>query len=481
MIIQELHNRIRNQLAYLSTTLQGASAMRQTDIHRLSETIICPVLRIALQLPALRDLNATERSNFPGIDLGDALAGVGIQVTIRADAVKIRNTIAKCIRHSVYQAYPHLRIYVLTAKQSRYRLDLTEDLDGKLTFDPLVDVLDFTDILSAATSLDVADLSAIDEALATNLGSFWTAQSDTPSLSADEPGWLNLLPVTFPPQLYIAETIREARPKPGSRMQNPRRCAKRFLNHRGLRFSSDWTVYDRQVVIFHDLGRRDLPLAEVVDAGTVTEMATEEYHRIDSNYRRAFKSLLRLCLQQLLYRRRVFWQHEARFFCFGPLEDDSERRVESWTDRRRATREVFKRVPKQDAPDDIYYCRHLAFRAAFHVFASVWYMSIKPEWHFSVDGYRQWFWGADRIDYLKRIEKNQTVFNHVKFIAHFLRRPPDLFSSNPVNPFLTFGPLASLRGLPQLNDRAWQSDEAERTRARLEDPDGPLLLPLEGV
>ena len=108
-------------------------------------------------------------------------------------------------------------------------------------------------------------------------------------------------------------------------------------------------------------------------------------------------------------------------------------------------------------------------------------MSIKPEWFFSYNGYRPSFYGAKRIDYLKRIEKNQTVFNHVKFLSYFLLRPPDLYSEVPVYPFLTFMPLASLRGLPTLDDNAWRSGETEETRARLVDPDGTLPLMLGDV
>ena len=301
------------------------------------------------------------------------------------------------------------------------------------------------------------------------------------TVSVDGPGWLNLLPITFPPRLYLGQTIPEVRPNRGSRNRNPRHWARKYLVDRGLRFSSDWTIYDGQVVTFHDLHQQGLPLAQLVDIGTVTDLATGEYHDIDANYRRAFKTLLRLCLQQLLYKRGVFWQHRAGLFCFAPTDDGARERNESWTDRKNATRVVFKRVPKRDAPDDIYYCKHLAFRAAFHVFDSIWYVSIKPEWFFSSDGYRRWFWGAEKIDYLKRVEKNQTVFNHVKFLSYFLRRQPDLFSEVPVYPFLTFRPMESLRGLPEVDDNAWRSDETEVTRAKLGDPDGGLPLELGDV
>lgn len=177
MEIQETQNRIRDRLAYLSAVVTGASAMGQTDIHRLSEAIICPVLKLVLDLPGLRNLNREER-DFPGIDLGDPSAGVGIQVTARATASKIRETIRTCIRQHTYRTYPHLRFFVLTKKQSAYRLDLDGDLDGKLRFDPQADVLDYTDILSAVSTLGGPELYSVDKALHVDLGS-----RSTPSLS----------------------------------------------------------------------------------------------------------------------------------------------------------------------------------------------------------------------------------------------------------------------------------------------------------
>ena len=478
MEIQETHNRIRDRLAYLSATVKGASAMGQTDIHRLSETVICPVLKIILDLPDLRNLNSDER-DFPGIDLGDPTAGVGIQVTVRANASKIRKTIRTCIRHDVYRTYPRLRVFVLTDKQSAYRLDPEADLEGKLTFDPQVDVLDYTDILRAASTLRGTKLSAVDQALQEDLGFRSTPSVASTTASAECPGWINLVPITFPSRLYLGDTIPQLRRNKQSAIRNPRERARRYLRDQGLRFSSDWTVYDGQVVTFHDLRKRDLPLARLVDAGTVDVFTTQEYHGIDHNYRRAFKNLLRLCLQQLLYRRSVFWQHRARLFCFGPRYDEQRKRKEVWIGKRRAKRMVFERVPKRDAPNDTYYCKHLAFRTAFHVFDTEWYASIKPEWFFSFDGYHQWTWGPEKVDTLKRIEKNQTVFNHVKFITHFLRSQPhpDLFQSVSVYPFMTFGPLTSLHGLPQINDSAWRLGENESTREKLEDPEG--IFPLE--
>ena len=456
--------------------------MGQTDIHRLSEIIVCPVLRITLKLHALRNLNADER-NFPGIDLGDSQAGVGIQVTATADAAKIRATIQKCIRHQVYKRYPRLRFFVLTEKQSIYRLSFDSDLEGKLSFDPRKDVLDYKDILTIVSTLPAAEISAVDHALEADLGSPPKSPLRNVEPVEQEVAWLNLLPLTLPSSMYLGELVPEARPRGHAWTRNPRDHARRHLHRQELRFAADWTVYDGQVMTFHDLRQPDLPLARLVDAGTVTELPPQDYHEIDDNYRRAFKSLLRFCLQQLLYPRGVFWQHKERLFCFGPRDDQEAKRYESWTTTKRATRVVFERVPKRNAPDETYCYKHLAFRATFHSFGSRWYMSVKPEWFFSFDGYNRWFRSADSTTFLKRKEKNQHVFNHVKFIAHFLRprRNLDLFTDAPVYRFLTFGQPAALPGLPRVHDDDWRSIETKSTGSALLDPEGVIPLKLEGM
>ncbi len=455
--------------------------MGQTDIHRLSEAVICPILKTVLHLPALRNLNTAEHENYPGIDLGDSTLGVGIQVTARADAPKIRRTIRTCIKHRIYDTYPRLLFFVLTAKQASYRLDVKEALDGRMTFDPQSDVLDYTDVLKSLAKLDRVDLLGVAEALEEDIGIRAALSPPNSVTSASESAWLNLLPLRFPSRLYLGEIIPAAQPKKGGPYRNPRYWAKKHLAQQRANFSADWTAYEGQIVTFHDLRRPHLPLARLVDPGTVMELATDEYHGIDDNYRRAFKTLLRFCLQQLLHKRGVFWQHKARLFCFGPRRQGDDSRVESWSASRGPTREVFKRVPKRDAPDETYHCKHLAFQASFHVFDSAWYLSIKPDWFFSSDGYRPWPWSAEKIEFLKRLEKNQAAFNHVKFLARFLRQQPDLFGRVPADPFLTFEPLASLRGLPVLQDDAWRVGEPEKDRAKLQDPDGVLPLDSEST
>lgn len=251
-----------------------------------------------------------------------------------------------------------------------------------------------------------------------------------------------------------------------------------YLIDHDLKFSSDWTVYKNQIVTFRNLHDRKLPLARIIERGTVTELSTEEFHGIDENYRRVFKNLLRLCLQQFLRSYNVYWQHRIGLFYFGSVTEGQENRPEKWAGKKTATRVVVKRIPRRDEPSETYCYRHLAFRVAFHVYDATWYASIKPEWYFSSDGRNPFIWGPKSVGWMKRRERNMTVFGHLRFISDYLRRQsdPDIFRQNSDNPFITFGDLKKLRGLHELNDSAWKSREGKSAQKKLEDQDGIILF-----
>jgi len=71
-----------------------------TDLAKLAEGPYLHVLREILALPNLRNLNATERTYFPAIDLADDVARVAIQVTATAGLPKVKETLKTFFAHS---------------------------------------------------------------------------------------------------------------------------------------------------------------------------------------------------------------------------------------------------------------------------------------------------------------------------------------------------------------------------------------------
>jgi hypothetical protein len=102
------------------TEVKTATAMQQTDINKISENVLIPLLAEVYGYKNLKNLNFTEGSNFPGVDLGDETARVAFQITATPGIEKVKHTLNKFIEYKLYEKYDRLIIYILTEKQNTY-------------------------------------------------------------------------------------------------------------------------------------------------------------------------------------------------------------------------------------------------------------------------------------------------------------------------------------------------------------------------
>jgi membrane protease subunit (stomatin/prohibitin family) len=82
---------IVDSLATIQQQVKNRCAVGLTDMNVHAESFFNTILNHALGT-SMVNLN-TERSNAPGLDLADPLAGVGFQVTSQSDARKINDTL----------------------------------------------------------------------------------------------------------------------------------------------------------------------------------------------------------------------------------------------------------------------------------------------------------------------------------------------------------------------------------------------------
>ena len=373
--------------------------MGQTDINTVSETVLIPLFAEIYGYKKLQNLNTTEHANYPSIDLGDEVARVAFQITSTPDIGKVKDTLQKFVNHELYKKYDRLIIYVLTERQRSYSETAYKSIiQDKFDFNSDKDILDYRNILKDIANFQISKLHRIQGILESNFG-----EGSMPLfLQADERFTeqvrLNLLELFFPQVLYTAEIIESKNRTSSShkykrkmyRQNSPRETVQNELKQCGLKFGVDWEYYGNQIVTFHDLRDDHLPLAQIVDKGTVTQFSPKEFYETDENYGRVFKTLLGRCLQQKLYQQRVLWQNEAKLFIFADV-DGAAIRTESWHDKRESERVIYERVMKDNKPDEILRCKHLAFRTQYKFFGDKWYLLIKPEWFFSYDGYKQSF------------------------------------------------------------------------------------------
>ena len=356
MNLLESRNRINYLFSVFVTEVKGATAMGQIDINKVSETLLIPLLAEIFGYKNLRNLNTTQRANYPAIDLGDETAKVAVQVTATSSSNKVKDTLQKFAKYELYRTYDRLIIYVLTERQKSYSENTYKQIiQGKFDFDANRDILDYRDLLQKIESFQTDIMYRIQNLLESNFGEGKTPLFFLVDEQPTEKTYLNLLELNFPPDLYAANLI--AAEESGSlnniykkeryRPIPARKIVQTALQRRDLKFGVDWEYYKGTIITFHNLIDDDLPLAHIVEKDTVIPLNSEEFSSIDDNHERVFKALLRKCLQQMLYRLRVLWQNQDNLFIFSHVDGETIPRIEHWHSKFENKRTVYQRVMKK--------------------------------------------------------------------------------------------------------------------------------------
>jgi len=144
-----LIGQIVDDLGSISAQAKQRAVLKLYDVHTYVEDFILEVLNIVYDLE-LRNLNS-EKSNNPGIDLGDDASGRAFQVTADKSRAKIKDTLGK-ISEKQQQKYPKVQMLIIGEKQGSYSLNGEPFKSAGFTVD---DILDFNDICAATMSLSI--------------------------------------------------------------------------------------------------------------------------------------------------------------------------------------------------------------------------------------------------------------------------------------------------------------------------------------
>jgi hypothetical protein len=465
---QTLLSDARNLMTLFVARVRGSAALGHTDINKISEGFLVELFREVFGLPGLRDLNQ-EKGNFPGLDLAEDASGTAFQVTATTDLEKVKATLRTVLGAGLHAKYPEIRIYVLTEKRSSRAQRTIDNLtEGRIRFDLKKHVLDFRDVLRACGSLDIVRLERVVDILKQHLPD---APTSTPSRfesklpAGGESVELNLVPISFPETLYIADYIEPAPasvgPTPRGRRRRRRPASARHtvvqdVMRRGFEVPEDFEVHGKQLISFHDPTSPGSALIPYIDVGTLTPLEPSSFYGTDSGQLRVFKSLLRRALQRQLRPEFIHWQHEERLFFYAPPRGLGQRKV-VWKEERMSERVVFEATMKKDKPDEVLTCKHLAFYVDFHLIDRAWYLAIAPTWYFSTDSYRRDPFSPKRISWLKRQENDQQVHTHFRFICHHFRflQEQSLFDGPHPRTFIRIADSVRFRNHPTLPDHLW--------------------------
>jgi hypothetical protein len=487
---QALLNEARDLLTLFVTRVKAAAALGHTDINVISENVLLELFRIVFSLPGLRNVNQ-ERKNFPGLDLADDATGIAFQVTATPGLAKVRETLQTVLQAGLQVKYPHVRVYVITEKQASYSQSSIDTVtQGQLVFDASADVLDYRDVLRLCGALSLADLEKAVEVLRVQFPQTGLDPQTRRAVlylpTGVESVELNLVPIWFPETLYVVDFV-EPRPETtlgedkGRRRRrrkpdNPRRAVAKHIIERGFEVPEDFEINSNRIISFHDPTASDSLLAPYADAGTLTPITPREYFGYDEDQLRVFKSLLRRAFQRQIRSERISWQDERHLFFYSPQHGFDER-VIPWKEDRAAVRTVFQRTMKNNKPDEVLTCKHLAFYVDFPLIEQAWYMAITPTWYFSRDGYRPDPFGAKRITWLKRQENDEQVHTHFRFICHRIRdiQERSLFEGIEHTNLIQIGNAQSFQNHPVLPDDLWKPPSTRRV-GKPGDPEQVELL-----
>jgi hypothetical protein len=108
-----------------------------TDLNKYAEDFFKTVLNHLLSL-SLTNLN-DERSNAPGLDLGDNGNGIAFQVTSQRTSAKVNETLAKLSLEQI-ATYPKIRVLIIGSRQSSYTLNAADCARASFTDDDIWDI-----------------------------------------------------------------------------------------------------------------------------------------------------------------------------------------------------------------------------------------------------------------------------------------------------------------------------------------------------
>lgn len=154
-----------DELSVVAGQVSIRNKLGLTDLSTLTENFFRDLLN-AIHSSSFINLNE-ERSNSPGLDLGDDVSGLAIQVTATASATKVEKTLAK-ITPDHQTRYKRFVVLVVGKKQGSYSID--EQAAKRLGFAKERDIWDVDDLARQIVALDIARLEAVHRLIRKEVG-----------------------------------------------------------------------------------------------------------------------------------------------------------------------------------------------------------------------------------------------------------------------------------------------------------------------
>jgi len=464
-------NKINTYSARFVLEVEGFNVANLYHINIHAESFLIPILNETFGLE-LENLNATQKKNYPAIDLADFKNRVAFQITATSDLSKIESTIEKFLIYKLHKAFDVLYIYILTHRKDKYKEDkIIKLLKDSFAFNTADHVIDkdtlFQKINTISSTLKLQTLAKLyehefsDTQIALRkkeyVGGYLNNEAE--NLSP------NLLGINFPDTLYKAElNIDEEKlleelneylisieKKPIKKMRLGKSVKRALRNHNNK--SVDWLLHGNSFYTFKNLNDEKESFRKIIDKGTITPFDSKDFYESNEDNKKVFKHLLRNTLMELCSIRKIEWYGPQEIFRFSNNQKNPNQKKVKWKGKKESTKTViFEMINKKES--HIICFRSLAFKSSFLNIADHWFLVLNPTWSFTnPGGYHTSRFESAYMSGLKRMENNNAVFNYFRFFGYYLSFV-DLFTVD--YPYLKIKPHQSLPLSPRLEEKTWR-------------------------
>jgi hypothetical protein len=270
-----------------------------------------------------------------------------------------------------------------------------------------------------------------------------------PPLGGGEEALVNILPITFPPEIFVSST-----PHYGKKA-----AAILLSGDESPRF--DWVIKGETFWSFSD--PRETVCRQLVDLDQVEAVETSElaFHE-DHDEQNTFAFLLRQTLDHQV-RKDLGWNKERKLYYFRAHAENTSRVFAYESSKNRTSTEVVNVVKNKIDKRRVEFVRHHAFVPRFERLYDQWFLVINPTYFFTVNGFIPHSYPAALLAGKKRLDNSASLRGQVimwhRFLNQFDHERQNLFTHVASENRLRFGEPPEVALATRVPEDVWGSQK----------------------
>ncbi|MER9865464.1 DUF4365 domain-containing protein [Mesorhizobium sp. M0185] len=271
-----------------------------------------------------------------------------------------------------------------------------------------------------------------------------------PPLGGGEDALVNMLPITFPKEMYVAPTTHS--PKDATRILLELDEPARF--DWVMKVDTLWTFQDPRKTVCREIVELDQ-----VEAIDTRHLALHE----DVDERHVFAHLLRRALGHQF--KDLGWDKERSQFYFRALAANTSRTFAYKSSKQKASSEVVNVALHKADPTRVAFVRHHAFIPRFENLLDEWFLVVNPNYYFTTNGFQPHSYPAELLAGKKRLDNSASLRGQLILWHRFLTRQDgaadDLFAEPTLEAQLKFGEPPEVHLATKVPEDVWGSNKTK--------------------